>query len=90
MDEQPELQDMPKKDLKKKFGEKLGGALLKCIDTWEKMQSCKQKMSDAKEELMPILLEQKKEKEEIKVAGLIFRYKEGEDHINISRQPNKE
>lgn len=88
MSDQQELKDMPKKDLTKKFGAELGGALLKLINAWEKLQDFKQKVTDAKDELMPIMLKQKEF--EIKVDGKVIRYKEGEDHINVSRQPNKE
>ena len=88
VENQQELENMPKKDLKKKFGEALGGALLKMIEAWRKMQDFKEKVSSAKEEVLPLM--KKENHVEIKVDGLKVKFREGEEGVTISKEPNKE
>lgn len=58
------------------------------VEEYEVLSVQKEKVGNLKEELMPMM--KKAKRWEIKSGGFKIRYREGEDGITISKEPNKE
>ena len=80
-DTQPEIPNMPEKS-------PIGKAASELLAEWETLQAQKEKVSKAKEKLLPMM--KKAGKLEFKIGGRIIKYRETAEGITVAKEPNKE